>query len=231
MVLFDASVNAVPKGQALSNEVVLSLHQLYQAAFSDLLVLVGLIIGFAGILLPVGIAALQARQQRKEALLARERIQTEVHEASSVLRRELLESQAASLAAFQERSDKVIADLRQEVSIGLERVKAQTLHVQALTSYLNSGYAFALTSACAAVPGYLAAKDYANLRTVCAQIIIKCLEGLDASRFDADAREKCDETVARLASANSDGNFTDLIRDMRKAIGSCTSRTSNKTPA
>lgn len=207
------------------------INQFYLEAFNHALVVVGIVFGVVGVVVPAGIAIFQARQGRHEIEQLKTKISAEVADAVAKMvgaeKDSLLKEQAAALVAFQERSDKVVADLREEVSEAIARNRGGAFHVQALAALNANQHAVAVKSACEAIPNYLRGKDFSNLRTVCAQIAIpsfRKFHGGSLGKHKSRFVESCEEAISTMRAADSEGNLHDLVRDLQDELEACLER-------
>lgn len=198
------------------------MHQFYNDAFVNLLVLVGIILSFAGIFVPLGIAFFQTRQQKKEGQLTRDKLESQIASAVREIEERLKEDQAKSLVAFSERSDALLKALRIEVQNKLCAVEAGTFHIQANTS---GPPVLKAESAADAIELYFVGKDFANLRKVAA-ILEQNLGKLskDDLKKRPELQVSCDKALAALKSGNEHGVFEDLISKIGKALGEASER-------
>lgn len=210
----------------VSPDTIIALNDLYQSAFSDLIVIVAMMLGFAGVLLPLGLAVLQSRMQKKEGLLAREKLVAEVQKIREEVRIEILEDQAKSLNAFQERSDKVISDLKAKIDSDLLVLKANAFHVQAQGALHRESYLVALKSSCDAVPGYLKGSEHGNLRRVITHIAVVSLKNLTNSSFERfqEIPIDCHNVIKMLRESDETGSFHDLIGEFEYELKKCLER-------
>jgi type II secretory pathway pseudopilin PulG len=208
------------------------VNQFYLEAFNHALVVVGIVFGVVGVVVPAGIAYFQARQARNELEQLKRQLSSEMTQAiaDAVLAEKevMLREQALALTSFQERSDKVIADLRDEIRRESGALRGSSFHVQALASVNANHSAFAVTSACNAIPHYLLGKDFGNLRTVCAHIALVELRktnGDSLGRHKDKLVESCEAALKAMREGNVEGNLSDLIRDLRYELDECLRRT------
>lgn len=140
---------------------------------------------------------------------------------------EMLRAQAAALAAFQERSDKVVSDLREEIGIELAKTRGGAFHVQALAQSNADNYASAVKSACSAIPQFVKGKDFDNLRTVCSRIAIPNLKKFNADglgRYKDALAKTCEAAIEAMQANDPDGCMKDLVRDLRNEWDDCLAR-------
>lgn len=197
-----------------------SINEYYLSAFDHALVVVGLVFGVVGVVVPAGVAFFQARQARQELEQIKRQISSEISSKVDEERKNLLESQAAALVAFGERSDKLIADLKNETKLQLGLAKAGTLHVQAVMFRRERKYIDAFRSATQAGFGYVAGEDFKHLRRVVEVIAIKCLEQLDGDVLSTRAKDvaQFEKLLSRMSSCDGKGAFSDLIAKARDEL-------------
>lgn len=211
------------------------VNQFYLEAFNHALVVVGIVFGVVGVVVPAGIAYFQSRQARGELEQLKRQYSRDISEAVGleVLKAKdlMLKEQAAALAAFQERSDKVVVDLREDVDRKMNVLEGAALHVQALTAVNSDRPISAVTSACNAIPPYLRGRDYENLRRVCSKIAlvqIRKLSGDALGRNRDEFIKVCERAIKMMEEANNERILTDLVTDLRYELNACLERV---TPA
>jgi predicted RNase H-related nuclease YkuK (DUF458 family) len=207
------------------------INQFYLDAFNHALVIVGIVFGVVGVVVPAGIAFFQARQAKSELEQLKSQISSEVSSAVSAAlaaeKEEMLRAQAGALAAFQERSDKVVSDLREEIGVELAKTRGGAFHVQALAQTHAENHAAAVKSACAAIPHYVKGKDFDNLRTVCSRIAVPNLKKFNADglgRYKDALTKTCEAAIEAMQASDHDGCMKDLVRDLRHEWDDCLAR-------
>lgn len=201
------------------------INQFYLEAFNHALVVVGIVFGLVGVIVPAGIAIFQARQAKAELNQLKSQISTEVVTAVAAEianeKEAMQKEQASSLEAFQQRSDKVVSDLRSELARHMAASRASAFHVQAVSA-LNSNLAFdAVSSAVQAIPNYVQGRDFDNLRRVCSGIAVSEFAKLsmaDAGRQKDDFVKNCEYAVESMAGVNENGGIGDLISDLKSEL-------------
>lgn len=196
------------------------INDYYLDAFNHALVVVGIVFGVVGIVVPAGIAYFQSRQSRYELEQVKRNISDEVSSRVDAEKQRLLQEQAAALVAFSERSDKVIADLKQETKVELGLVRAGTFHVQALMYQRSRTYGNAFRSAIDAGHGYVAGEDFHHLRRVVEGIAIKSLQKLNKADLESATVdvEKFRKLLKKMETCNHKGAFVDLISKGKKEL-------------
>ena len=202
-----------------------NINELYQQTFSNVLVVVGIVFGLVGVAVPLIMAFFQSRNARYELEQIKSQVSAQVESGlKAAIDTEfviLRENQAAALIAFQERSDKVVTDLRHEMDRQIQVVKGGAFHIQAL-SMANAGDWFGcVKSACSAIPCFASGRDYLNLRTVCDSYAIENFKRVDAKArgsFKAELISQCEVAIASMEAVSDKGEFSDLIRELQHEL-------------
>jgi hypothetical protein len=206
--------------QPTTIDTIEKVHALYQTSFSTFVTVVGVVIAFTGIVLPLLVTAYQVMLQRRETKLAHEKLDSFLEKAVRETEIRLLAEQAKTLEAFAERSETLLRSSQEETDKKVQKAEAGAFHVQA-TLLSNANHPLGcLSSASDAVPGYVAGKDYLNLRRVVAKLMVPSLENLNAPDFNGhdDLVEKCRECCTTLKAIDENGGFRDLERELQNAL-------------
>jgi len=197
-----------------------SINEYYLSAFDHALVVVGVVFGVVGVIVPSGIAYFQSRQAKHELAQIKLQIAREVAAQVADERRGLLEAQASALSAFGSRSDSVVADLEERIRVEVAHARAATLHVQAVMHRRSRNHSAAFRSATKAGFGYVLAQDFHHLRRVVEVICLKSLQKLHQRDLEAgqDDVANFERLLESVEMCDHKGAFTDLVVKARKEL-------------
>lgn len=197
-----------------------NINQFYLSAFDHALAVVGMVFGVVGVIVPTGIAYFQTRQAKHEIEQIKKQISGEVEQQIRSVREDLIRENAAALVAFQERSDKVIQDLRKETKIQIRLANSGAMHVQAVMYNRSGAYVKAFSSAVAAGEGYVAGGDFHHLRRVVEMIALKSLAKFtaDDAQEEQESIERFEKLLERMSNCDHKGAFNDLIKKAKKKV-------------
>ena len=198
-----------------SLDVLQALDGIYSAAFNNILVVLGLLIAIGGVLIPLTIAILQLRQQKREYKLARDELASEVESAITAAESRLKDEQEKSLEVFQEKTQKLIDDFKDDVKRKNAALEAGSFHVQALSAKMPVGK---VVSAATAIPLYFSGQEHGNLRRV-ARILKSELAELNEAYFSRykKVKSKCEEVIELLRSEAAGDHYDDLADEIERA--------------
>lgn len=210
-----------------SLELVSKVHGLYQSAFSDFVVLVGVVVGVTGVLLPIFITVAQFLQQKRETKIAHEKLDALVSTAVEAVESRLRQDNAKALEAFATRSEDQLKRSKEELEKKLRRLEAATLHVQAQGLLRSEDYLEAAKSAKGAIPGYIGSHDHLNLRRVIDGVLCPCLRKMDSGYFkNAGSLEaSIRDSMKSIRGADTSGAFTDLLDELERDLSDAIVRT------
>lgn len=210
----------MPNEMVQSALLAQNINEYYLSAFDHALVVVGMVFGVVGVIVPTGIAYFQARQAKHEAEQLKKQIAIEVERQVREAKENILKENAAALTAFQERSDILVSELKKETKTQFRMANSGAMHVQALMYKRAGNHVSAFNSAIGAGEGYVDGSDFHHLRRVVEEIAIKSLANFDGT----DAKKQSEKIVRfgklldRMSKCDHKGAFNDLIEKGKKKI-------------
>lgn len=204
------------------------VNAFYSASFSQLVQYTTALLAFVGLVIPLFLSYLQARQTRKEKdfleRIIQQRLQTERDHLKREIRVELDQAHKEIRDALEEASKGLRADLN-NARLTLE---AGVLHVQANHSFDSRRYERAYHSAIRAALNQIATQDERNLHTAL-DVAMDCLAQMDQSHFlDEEIAHDSDALVRSLTAYNTKGGYTASLKNLKGRLAEARNR---QTPA
>ena len=175
------------KGVVESIFVLDAVRDFYISAFDHALVVVGVVFGVVGVIVPVGISFFQQRQARAEVDLIRGEVATEVAVNLSREMSRLREDNETALANLmndlRDELDKFKVDAEKQIN----GAKGGLLLIQAKQARATGEFAVALHSAAVAAIKFNEVSEFSNFNAAF-NVAVSCIENLGGSSSHSEFR-------------------------------------------
>jgi len=197
-------------------DVVLRVNEFYNSAFNQLLVFLSIVVGFAGIVVPI----LMQFQNRREIRLKEEAIEAKIEQLLAKLGTELKAQTRADFECEKVKFDKEIASIDERVGKQIARPTAHSYFLHANTYSSAGQHNQSVAFYCWAIRDYLKCEDLRNCRRA-TQALIGTLTKItkqDLESTKLNLREALNKTLAIFEKANSNDIWTDVIEEIKAKI-------------
>jgi hypothetical protein len=182
-------------------EIVDKIRQFYTDAWNMLMVYITILIAIVGVVIPLTIQWYQNKTFRLEEEKLKESL--------------IKENQAFIDKAINENMERITASLKQEIARSL----TGALMVQTSFLWTEKRYLDALESGFSAIKSSLQSGNQANVQRSLRNVTRDILPNINKQQYEQQPylKEKIGDIFKTLEAENTDGRYTDYVRDLQNA--------------
>jgi hypothetical protein len=212
-----------------SLKILETVNNFYTQSFSQLINITVAVLAFAGIVLPILITFYQKRLFKLE----HEVIENSLHKKMNEELGNALAQIKLEYEAKESKFESKIEEMKEELHREVDNAKGGISHVQGCNLLAQKDYFLAFESFVQASFGYIKSKENLNLRRVISVISDNCLPNMNSKHIEDndEAFSQFEELLDKLSKYDTDGSFTDQLRNLRRDFSQCKKRKSPKQGA
>jgi type II secretory pathway pseudopilin PulG len=193
-------------------EIVDKVRQFYTDAWNMLILYVTILIAIVGVVIPLIIQRYQNRTFRLEEEKLKDNL---IKENKAIIEKAINERAADLQKQMDENMERITASLKQEMARSL----TGTLMVQTSFLWTEKRYLDALESGLSAIKSALQSGNQANVQRALRNVTRDILPNISKQQYEQQPyiKEKIEDTFKTLEAENTDGRYTNYIRDLQSA--------------
>jgi hypothetical protein len=193
-------------------EIVDKVRQFYTDAWNMLILYVTILIAIVGVVIPLIIQRYQNRTFRLEEEKLKDNL---IKENKATIEKAINERAADLQKQMDENMERITASLKQEMARSL----TGALMVQTSFLWTEKRYLDALESGLSAIKSALQSGNQANVQRALRNVTRDILPNISKQQYEQQPyiKEKIEDTFKTLEAENTDGRYTNYIRDLQNA--------------